>query len=384
MARRLRIGLVAGEVSGDQLGAALIRAIRAHYPDAVFEGVAGAHMREAGCTALSDIEPLSVMGLAEVLGHLPALLALRRRLRRHFTSSPPDIFVGIDAPDFNLALEAGLRRTGIPVAHWVSPSVWAWRQYRVRKIRRSVDLMLTLFPFEERFYQQHGIDAVCTGHPLADEIPVDSAPAVAQAALGLEGGQRYVALLPGSRRSEVDRLLPVFLETARRCRQVAGDLAFLIPAASTTLYRQCQAILAQFTSDSDFSVTLVEGQARAVMQAADAVLLASGTATLECMLLGRPMLVAYRLHPLSYPLVKHLLKTPCVSLPNHLLGRMQVPEYLQHDATPARLAEGLLGLLQDPERSAAQIAPFAAVHRDLKRDAAERAAHTILKRAGFD
>jgi len=242
-------------------------------------------------------------------------------------------------------------------------------------------LMLTLFPFEARFYQQHGIDAVCTGHPLADEIPERSDPAIAQASLGLDGGQRYVALLPGSRRSEVDRLLPVFLETARRCQRVVGDLAFLIPAASEALYRRCHEVLAE-CGDGDFPVTLVKGQARTVMQASDAVLLASGTATLECLLVGRPMLVAYRLHPLSYPLVKHLLKTPYVSLPNHLLGRMQVTEYLQNDATPPRLTEGLLALLQDPGRAAAQTAPFAAVHRDLKRDAAARAAHSILGRAG--
>jgi lipid-A-disaccharide synthase len=339
-------------------------------------------MREAGCTALADIEALSVMGLAEVLGRLPALLALRRRLFRHFMDNPPDVFVGIDAPDFNFALEARLKHTGVRVVHWVSPSVWAWRQYRIKKIRHSVDRMLTLFPFEERFYQQHNIAAVCTGHPLADEIPEQSEPAQAQAALGLNGGQRYVALLPGSRRSEVDRLLPVFLETAQRCQQVAGDLVFLIPAASEVLYRHCQGILANSAVASDLSVELFEGQARHVMQAADAVLLASGTAALECMLVGRPMLVAYRLHPLTALLVKRLLKTPYVSLPNQLLGRLQVPEYLQQDATPQRLAEGLLALLQDPERAVAQVAPFAAVHRDLKRDAASCAAHNILEIAG--
>jgi len=379
MVRPLRIGLVTGEVSGDQLGAALMYAIHEQHPDVIFEGVAGPRMREAGCVALADIEQLSVMGLAEILGRLPALLALRRRLSRHFTDNPPDVFVGIDAPDFNLPLEATLKRAGVKVAHWVSPSVWAWRQYRVKKIHRSVDLMLTLFPFEERFYQQHNIASVCTGHPLADEIPEYSNPAEAQASLGLEGGRRYIALLPGSRRSEVDRLLSVFLETAQRCQQVAGDLEFLIPAASDTLYRRCQDTLSEAGFAVKLPVTLVEGQARTVMQAADAVLLASGTAALECMLVGRPMLVAYRVHPLSAPLVKVLLKTPYVSLPNHLLGRMQVPEYLQYDATPARLAEGLLALLQDPERAATQVAPFAAVHRDLKRNAAARAAQNILE-----
>ncbi len=381
-ARQLRIGLVAGEVSGDQLGAALIDAIRKRCPDAVFEGVAGPGMREAGCTGLADIDALSVMGLAEVLGRLPSLVALRRRLRRHFMANPPDVFVGIDAPDFNLGLEAGLKRAGIPVVHWVSPSVWAWRQYRVRKIGRSTDLMLTLFPFEEQFYRTHGIPSFCTGHPLADEIPACSNPAEARAKLGLQGGIRYVALLPGSRRSEVKRLFPVFLEMARRCRQSAADVEFLVPAASNKIYRQCQELLATTGGCADLPVTLLDGQARDVMQSADAVVLASGTAALECMLVRRPMLVAYRLHPLSVALVKWMLKSPYVSLPNHLLGRMQVPEYLQNDATPSRLAEGLLALLQDPERAAAQVAPFAAVHSDLKRGAADRAAQHILEVAG--
>ncbi len=382
MARRLRIGLVAGEVSGDQLGAALIRAIRERHPDTQFEGVAGARMREAGCEVLADSEQLSVMGFVEVLSRLPGLLALRRHLCHHFMTNPPDVFVGIDAPDFNLPLEAKLKRAGIPVVHWVSPSVWAWRQYRLRKIRRSVDLMLTLFPFEKRFYQQHDIPSAYTGHPLADTIPEYNDPSQARAGLALEGGRRYVALLPGSRRSEVDRLLPVFLQAAHRCRQVVGDLVFLIPSADHSLYRRCQAILENSGFGYELPVMLFEGQARTVMQAADAVLLASGTATLECLLVGRPMLVAYRQHPISTSLMKRMLKTPYFSLPNHLLGRMQVPEYLQQDASPQRLAEGLLALLQDPERAAAQIAPFAAVHRELKRDAAARAADSILERAG--
>jgi len=383
MGRQLRIGLVAGEVSGDQLGAALIHAIRDRHPDTRIEAVAGPRMREAGCETLADIGQLSVMGLTEVLGSLPKLLALRRCLYRHFSADPPDVFVGIDAPDFNLALEARLKRAGIPVVHWVSPSVWAWRQYRLERIRRSADLMLTLFPFEERFYAQRGMASLCTGHPLADEICGHTDHAQAQARLGLKGGRRYVALLPGSRRAEIERLLPVFLETARRCQRAVGDLAFLIPAASRAMYRRCQAVLAKSGFNDEVSVSLFEGEARTVMQAADAVLLASGTAALECMLVGRPMLVAYRVHPLTAPLFSRLLKTPCVSLPNQLLGRMQVPEYLQQDATPQRLADGLLGLLQDPERAAAQIAPFAAVHRDLKRDAAARAADSILEKAGL-
>ncbi len=383
MARRLRIGVVAGEVSGDRLGAALIGALRERYPRASFEGVAGPRMREAGCEALADIEALSVMGFAEVLARLPGLLALRRRLFRHFSANPPDLFLGIDAPDFNLPLAARLKQTGVPTAHWVSPSVWAWRQGRLPRIARSVDLMLTLFPFEEQLYRRHGVEAYCTGHPLADEIPLHNERAPAQAALGLRGGCRYVALLPGSRRSEVDRLLPRFLDAAQRCRQAAGDLVFLVPAASDTLYRHCQKLMVARGLEADTGCLLFHGQAREVMQASDAVLLASGTAALECLLVGRPMLVAYRVHPLSAPLVRRLLHSPFVSLPNHLLGRMQVPEYLQEDATPRRLADGLLALLQDPGKAAAQVAPFAAVHRDLKRGAADRAAQHLLEKTGF-
>jgi len=378
MTDALRIGLVVGELSGDRLGAALIYAIRKRYPQAQFEGVAGPRMREAGCQVLAHSERLAVMGLVEVLGHLPGLLRLRRKISRHFRRKPPDVFVGIDAPDFNLSLEKSLKRAGIPTVHWVCPSVWAWRQYRLGKIRHSVDLMLTLFPFEAQFLEQHGVCAQFVGHPLADEITANHSPQRVRERLGLEKNRPCIALLPGSRATEVKRLLPLFLEAAHLCRQLIAEVQFVLPAAPGLL-AVCKAWLDSVRHD-ELAVTLLEGQARDAMTAADAVLLASGTAALECMLLERPMVVAYRLNPLSYQLVSHLLRVPYVSLPNHLLGMMQVPEYLQADATPEKLAGALLELLQHRQKAAQQIEPFARLHRQLRQNAAQRAAQHIIEK----
>jgi lipid-A-disaccharide synthase len=371
----LRIGLVAGEVSGDQLGAALIEAVRRRHPRVQFEGIAGPRMREAGCRILGRAEQLGVMGLVEVLQHLPGLVRLRRKLIRHFHREPPDVFVGIDSPDFNLSLEGSLKRTGIPTVHWVCPSVWAWRQYRLEKIRRAVDLMLTLFPFEAPFLEQHGVPARFVGHPLADEISADHSRPLARERLGLAAHRPCVALLPGSRRTEVQRLLPAFLAAARLCRERLADLQFVIPVATKDLLSLCPRLPAQLP------VSVLDGQAREAMVAADVVLLASGTAALECMLLNRPMVVAYRLHPLSYGLVKPLLRVPYVSLPNHLLGTQQVPEYLQNDVTPAKLAEAVLELLCDPHKASQQIEPFAGVRTQLRQQAAQQAAQHIIDRA---
>jgi len=375
----LRIGLVAGELSGDQLGAALIDAIRKHHPQAQFEGIAGPGMRQAGCQALAHSERLAVMGLVEVLGHLPGLFRLRRKVSRHFRRKPPDVFVGIDAPDFNLSLERSLKQAGIPTVHWVSPSVWAWRQYRLGKIRQSVDLMLTLFPFEAQFLEQHGVCAQFVGHPLADEITANQSRQGARGRLSLEKHRPCVALLPGSRATEIKRLLPLFLQAAHLCREVIAELQFVLPVATAGLLPECRRWL-ESAQHEELTVTLLEGRARDAMTAADAVLLASGTVALECMLLERPMVVAYRLHPLSYPLVSRLLRVPYVSLPNHLLATPQVPEYLQTDATPEKLAGALLELLQHPQKAAQQIEPFARVHRQLQQNAVQRAAQHIIAR----
>jgi lipid-A-disaccharide synthase len=372
------IGLAAGEASGDQLGAALMAAIRDRCPGARFTGIAGPMMRAAGCEAVARSEELSVMGLAEVLAHLPRLLRLRKRVARHFLQGPPRVFIGIDAPDFNLALEQRLRRRGIRTLHWVSPSVWAWRRYRLKKIRNSVDRILTLFPFETGFYRDHGVEAHFVGHPLADEIGPDCDRRAAREALAVDPVAPCLALLPGSRGSELDRLLPVFLQAAQRCRQSLPDLQLVLPVASQALTARCEAIMRQ-PAFAGLGVRVLQGGARRAMCAADAVLVASGTATLECLLLRRPMVVAYRLHPLSYQLVRRLLHVPYVSLPNILLGRAQVPEFLQSAATARRLADALLVLLRDTEAAAAQVAPFAALHDQLRCDSARRAAELVLQ-----
>ncbi|VAW82362.1 Lipid-A-disaccharide synthase, partial [hydrothermal vent metagenome] len=327
----LRIGLVAGEASGDLLGAALIEQLRERVPDCEFVGVAGPRMRAAGCRTLANAEQLAVMGLFEVLGHLPGLWRLRRRLVRYFKAQPLDVFIGIDAPDFNLSLEKQLKRAGIATLHWVSPSVWAWRRYRLRRIRRSVDKMLTLLPFESELYREHGVSAEYVGHPLADAIIYNPPVHTAREQLGLGAHTRCVALLPGSRRGEVERLLPVFLHSAAHCRQHLPEVRWLVPVAMPSLRPLCESILQQ-KAFRDLPVELVNDSAQTVMAAAEAVLLASGTATLECLLVGRPMVVAYRMNVLSYALVRHMLQVPYVSLPNNLLGRHQVPEYLQEQA----------------------------------------------------
>ncbi len=379
MTATLPIGLVAGELSGDQLGAALIQRIRERRPDTRFYGVAGPHMRAAGCEAFADAEELAVMGFAEVLRHLPRLLRLRRRLLRRFREQPPRLFLGIDAPDFNLGLERRLKQRGIDTLHWVSPSVWAWRRYRLRYMRDSVDSVLTLFPFEAEFYRGRGVQARFVGHPLADEIPDDCGCQAARQGLALAATSRCVALLPGSRKSEVERLLSVFLQAAVLCRRKMPDLQFVLPVASPSLMSICRAAV-RCPEYAGLDTILLEGQARSAMCAADAVLLASGTATLECLLLKRPMVVAYRMHPLSYPLVRRLLQVPYVSLPNNLLGRGQVPEFLQSEATPAHLAAALLELLQDPAAAARQVEPFAALHKSLRRDAVGQVADAVLER----
>ncbi len=379
MTAMLRIGLVAGELSGDQLGAALMQRIRQRHPETHFCGICGPSMRAAGCTAFAHAEELAVMGFTEVLGQLPRLLRLRRHLLRCFLEQRPQLFLGIDAPDFNLGLEKRLKQHGIDTLHWVSPSVWAWRRYRLRAIRHSVDSMLTLFPFEATFYRDHGVQARWVGHPLADEIADDCGREAARAALGLAVSRPCVALLPGSRKTEIERLLPAFLEAATLCRRAITDLQFVLPVAAPALLPRCRATVQQ-PQYAELGTILLDGQARSAMCAADAVLLASGTASLECLLLKRPMVVAYRLHPVSYLLVRGLLQVPYVSLPNNLLGRGQVPEFLQSSVTAEHVSTALLELLQDPAAAARQVEPFAALHESLRRDATGQVADAVLER----
>lgn len=358
------------------IGAGLIRSLRARVPDAVFEGVAGPLMIAAGCHAWQPMERLSVMGLVEVLGRYRELRALRAELIRRLCADPPDAFVGIDAPDFNLGLEARLRAAGIPTVHYVSPTVWAWRRGRLQTIARAVDLMLTLFPFEAEFYREHAVAVSYVGHHLADAIPEHTDTRAARAALGLEEAGELIALLPGSRESEVGRLAEVFVQAAHWCAQRRPGVRFAAPFASRATRAQFEAALARHPG---LSCALFDGRSREVMAAADAMLLASGTATLEAMLLKRPMVVAYRLAPLTYWLARRLLYIKRYALPNLLAGEALVPEFVQKAATPAALGAALLDLLAaPPERTRQLQARFGELHRALRRDANERAAEAVL------
>jgi len=370
----MRIAILAGEASGDILGAGLMRALQQRCPEPIeFEGIGGPLMEAEGLRSRFPMERLSVMGLVEVLGRLRELLGIRKQLRQHWLSNPPDIFIGIDAPDFNLPLERALRDASIPTVHYVSPSIWAWRRKRVNKIAKSTDLMLCLLPFEAAFYEQAGVDARFVGHTLADQLPLQPDVQQARQRLGLDPESRYIALLPGSREGEVSRLAPLFIAAAQQCLQQRPELKFVIPAVNDARYQQLQQLLQDLPQD--FPLQLIHGQSRELMTAADAVLLASGTAALECMLLKTPMVVSYRLSALSFFILSRMIKVAYVSLPNLLADRMLVPELLQDDATPETLAAALLEQLDNPER---QVVHFTELHQQLRRDASVESAKAIL------
>lgn len=378
----LRIGIVANEASGDILGAALAREIRKRVPEVRFVGVAGPRMQEEGCETLFAMERLSVMGLMEVLGQLRELLGLRRELVRYFVENPPDVFIGVDAPDFNLGLERRLRGSGIRTVHMVSPTVWAWRPGRVKSIRRSVDLMLSVFPFEETFLREHGVPARYVGHPLADEIPVEIDRVGARRALGLPQDGSIVALLPGSRMGEVERLAGPFIETAARCLVARPDLRFVVPLVNVRLREHFSHVLAQIAPD--LPISLVDGRSREVLAAADVVLTASGTATLETLLSKRPMVVAYRVHPISYHLVKQLglVKVPYIAMANLLAEKELAPEFIQDRCRADLLAPAVLAFLDDAERVAEIQAEYRRIHLWLRKDAAASAAQAVLELIG--
>jgi lipid-A-disaccharide synthase len=346
-----RIALVAGEASGDLLGAALVRDLKALHPDAGFAGVAGPQMRAAGVEAWHDCEELAVMGLVEVLKHLPRLLRLRRALRERLLAWKPDVVVGIDAPDFNLGLERRLKARGLRTVHYVSPSVWAWREGRAAKIGQSADRVLCLFPMEPAIYARHGVEARFVGHPLAAMLPMHPDREAARHALGIVGGGPLLALLPGSRGGEIARLGPVFLDAVARLLERRPDLRVLAPMANPRCRERFQRLLAAHPRSLalHLALHLVDGRAREAMVASDAVLLASGTAALEAMLAKRPMVVAYRIAPLTHFLVKRLglLKVERYSLPNVLAGEALVPERMQDDCRAELLAADVERLLDE-------------------------------------
>ena len=370
------IALVAGEASGDQLGAALINQLREKYPQAKFAGIGGRQMQAAGMDAWWDAEQLAVFGLFEVLSHFPRLLRLRRELHRRLLALSPDVFIGIDAPDFNLGLEIKLRKMGVRTAHYVSPTVWAWRQRRVRKIGRAANLVLCLFPFEPDFFKEHGVPATYVGHPMADQILPDNDPASARARLGLDPEVTTVALLPGSRIGEVSRLAEPMIDAARVLASRRPELQFVAAMASEnvrSVFRETMDRLA-FTD-----IALVEHDPRTVIASADAVMCASGTATLETMLVNRPMVMTYRISPSSYQLAKQLgiVKLRLFALPNILAGEALVPELIQHEATGDRLAEEINRWLEDGVARAALRQKFLELHDRLRCNASERAAEAI-------
>ena len=371
-----RIAIVAGEASGDQLGAAMVRALRARWPDLEFHGIAGPRMMAEGVTSLYPMEKLSVRGYVEVLKSLREILAIRSGVRRALLESPPDLFIGVDAPDFNLGLEARLKAAGIPAVHYVSPSVWAWRAERVPAIGRAVDRILVLFPFEAGIYREAGIPATYVGHPLADEIPLKPDPAEARVQLRLPASAVAVALLPGSRVSELEMHSDLLIEAAQLLHARRPELRFFVPLATRETRDHFEARL-YARNAQELPLQVLFGHARLALQACDAAIVASGTATLEAALARCPMVITYRLNPLTYRLVMRKSLLPWFGLPNILSREFVVPELLQDDATPANLAQALGNLLDSPEARSRMREHFARLHESLACGHDERVAEAL-------
>lgn len=375
------IAIVAGEISGDILGAGLITALKRYYPNARFIGVAGSRMQQAGCETLFDMEELSVMGLAEVVKHLPRLLKRRKQVIDTMLALKPDIFIGIDAPDFNLTVEEKLKAAGIKTVHYVSPSVWAWRQKRVFKIKRAVDMVLAFLPFEKAFYDRFDVPCRFVGHTMADAIALNPDRDQACEQLGIDPQGRYMAILVGSRGSEVGFLTEPFLKAAQQLKARFPDLEFLVPLVNEKRRVQFEQIKA--TVAPELTLHLLNGNARQAMIAADATLLASGTAALEAMLCKSPMVVGYKMKPLTYWLAQRLVKTDYISLPNLLANAPLVPELIQDECSPENLAHHLAGYFSESEeerqKTAALKQQFVELHRQIQCNADEQAAAAVVE-----
>jgi lipid-A-disaccharide synthase len=371
--------IVAGEASGDTLGADLIRALKRLFPNAVFEGVGGPKMIAEGFVSHYQMDRLSVMGLIEPLKRLPELLRMRREIVQRYSVNPPSAFIGIDSPDFNLGIEKALHSAWVKTVHYVSPSVWAWRQGRIKNIKRSVDLMLCLLPFEEAFYLQHDVAVALVGHPLAGQIPQQPNTAEARASLDIDQDRPLLTLMPGSRASEVELMAELFLEVAAGLLKTYPQMQFVIPAANADRHQQLVKILAKFPQ---LPVRLIEQQSLLAMEAADAVLLTSGTTALEAMLLKKPMVVSYRMGNISYKLIKPFIKTPYASIPNLLANEMLVPELIQQDATVENLSSAVIASLDSSARDQLT-ARFDQLRNQINRDSGNCAAAEIAKLIGL-
>ncbi|GLT17256.1 lipid-A-disaccharide synthase [Vibrio zhanjiangensis] len=375
MEKPLRVGIVAGELSGDTLGEGLIQAIKQIYPNAEFVGIGGPKMISQGCESLFDMEELAVMGLVEVLGRLPRLLKVKAELVRYFTDNPPDVFVGIDAPDFNLRLELDLKNAGIKTVHYVSPSVWAWRQKRIVKIEAATHLVLAFLPFEKAFYDKYQVPCEFIGHTLADSIPLESPKAPARDLLGLEQDKTWLAVLPGSRGSELKMLAEPFIKTCKRLNKQHPEMGFVVALVNEKRRIQFEQAWQALAPELDFR--LVNDTARNVITASDAVMLASGTVALECMLIKRPMVVGYRVNAMTAFLAKRMLKTKYVSLPNILANEELVTELLQDACTPENLEIEVEKLFSG--RGERMLERFTQMHHWIRKDADTQAAHAVLK-----
>jgi len=369
--------MVAGEASGDLLAAHLIAALRARRPALRFHGIGGPKMQALGFSADYPMEKLAVRGYVEVLRQLPEIMEIRKALVTRLLADPPDLFIGVDAPDFNLDLERRLKRAGIPAVHYVSPSIWAWRPWRIRKIARSVTHMLALFPFEAPLYERAGVAVTYVGHPLADVIPLEPDKEEARAQLRLPRGKRVIALLPGSRKSELQYMAELFVKTARRLDEEIKDIHFVCPMATREtrdMFEDAQ----RYHAGSELPLTLLFGHSHEALAAADLALVASGTATLEAALFKTPMVITYRMSAITAALMRRMRRLPYVGLPNILAGEFLVPELLQEQATPGALSAALIALMQDGEAQRRQIQKFREIHASLRQNAAEKAADAVL------
>lgn len=378
MSKPLRIAMVAGEPSGDVLAAGMVAELKRLYPDAIIEGIGGPNMQAQGFHSLFDMETLSVMGLVEVLSHLPAILKVKKALLAYFSDNPPDIFVGIDAPDFNLRVEKELKSNGIKTIHYVSPTIWAWREKRVHKIAKAAGRVLGLFPFEQQVYDKYDVPYTFVGHTMADSIALTPDQQASRNTLNLPIDKAVLAVLPGSRRGEVDTLLPIFIETMEKIAAQRPDIEFVIPAANVHRLEQINGMLKEANNASErLPIHVTEGTSRDAMIASNVILLASGTATLEAMLCKRPMVVAYKLSPITYKIMQRLYKAPFFALPNLLANEALVPELLQEDVNPDTLSQHALTYFDSDNTDL--ISRFTDLHHTLKCNADKTAAQAVVE-----